>query len=297
MNRPKAKPAAKRAAKKKTAKPKAKEGEGEGGEEAAQAERRHYEFDDEFVRQYAVLLVMLLERGYSGDGLIGVEALDPGHAPSDEDLDQGIVGQWHVRVTRETREQLRQRYEGLERFNLRLLHQDARLNMLVYYLIPEVESHGSVQERKQLSDTHVKAMITVLQETEGKFSRLLMISKAKPSADASAAIATANDNVPPDSLGMIKLVQARFFDFSIARWMMQPRGVRIWRDAEKRALLDQLGVAPGLKGHEETLVPMTSELDPLVVYYGARVGELITYVRDVPTSGLFMRIVIPDYET
>jgi hypothetical protein len=262
-----------------------------------QGEGEHYPFDDQFLRRYEVLLTMLLERGYSGDGLIGVEPVPPDHEPSDQDLDDGIVGHWRVQISVEkTVPELIDAYAGLENFSMRLSHQDASLNMLVYYLIPEVESHGSVQERKQLSQAHVEEYVNCFKETPG-FGRLLLISKAKLSADAATRLGIVNAECDTaKNPCLVEFILASFFDFNLARWIMQPHDVRILRGDEKRQLLDELAVPPERRGQEESLVLQMSDADPLAIYFGARADELMTYVREIPVRQFHMRIVVPEVE-
>jgi DNA-directed RNA polymerase subunit H (RpoH/RPB5) len=268
--------------------------------EGEEPQTLHYEFDPEFLGEYKVMLTMLLERGYDGDGLIGVEAVPPDHEPSDDDLDDGIVGSWSVAKASSvaTGDELTERYGGLENFSLSLRHQDARLNMLVYYLIPEVESHGSTQERKQLSERQVKTVIGTFEATPS-VGRLLLISKVKPSADAMAQISRANIELADEvkrPLLLVKLVQTSFFQSNPMRWILQPKNVRVLFGEEKAQLLEELSVAEHLRGKEEGLIPQMSEIDPLAVYYGARVGDLVTFIRTVPASIFFMRIIIYDLE-
>lgn len=257
----------------------------------------HYEFDDEFLQEYRVLITMLLERGYAGDGLIGVVRTPVDHVEDEDDVEDGIFGPWTVAIDPfTTKEELTKKYSGLERFSLALKHQDTRLNMLVYYAIPETESHGSAQERKQLSASHIKELIRSFDESAG-YSRLLLISKSKLSADAATEITAANYNRTDEQpLRLVKYIPASFFKFNPMRWHMQPRDVQIHREEEKRRMLDELNVRAELRGQEESLIPQVGERDPLVLYYGAKVGEVITFIRTVPSKAFFMRIVLQDLE-
>ena len=49
----------------------------------------HYPFDEVFLRRYFVLLTMLLDRDYSGDGLGEITPLDIDFETDDEDVEEG----------------------------------------------------------------------------------------------------------------------------------------------------------------------------------------------------------------
>jgi DNA-directed RNA polymerase subunit H (RpoH/RPB5) len=272
-----------------------------GGRKAggAGAEPLHHDFDEHFVRQYEVLLNMVLERGYGGEGLVGVEPVPPDHEPSEYDLEDGIIGDYAVRVDPvTTAQELTATHGGLEAFSLKLLHQDARLNMLVYYLVPEAESNTAATEKKQLSESHVKQYVKLFTEaatpTGGTFSRLILITRVKPSSEAISYVTEHNYKLRQrNPLSLITLLLASFFDFNPSRWALQPSNVRIYRDEVKARMLRELDVNRRFKGQEEVLLPQMSEIDPLSVYYGTSVGDLITFTRREPPI-FFMRIVIPD---
>ena len=256
----------------------------------------HYDFDEDFMRDYVHILEMVLDRGYEGNNLIGVENVSEEHQADSDDEENGIIGQWQINVTPDTRNKLLEEFEGLENFRLELHHQNDMLNMLVYYLIPEIESHGAAQERKQLSEAHIKEVLDLF--SESGYPRLLLISKVKPSSDAIALINTANlmrDGNHP--LRLVKFIPTSFFHFNPMRSRYQPRNIGVYRGEEIRDFLSDFPMDEKHKGQEEELMPHLSENDPVSAYYGLRVGELQTFLRRIPMTNFYARVVIPDLET
>jgi len=268
-----------------------------------EVEAVHHPFDSQFLTEYANLLTMLIERGYEMGGMLGVKVYIPteGFEYTDEDREDGIVkgsGNIYYKVSIDpikTQRKLTEKYGGLEAFSLRLHHIDTRLDMLVFYLLAEAES-GSATERKQLSEDHVKRYVDIF-DREQSINRLLLITRVKPSADALTIINNANNMLRASKpLCLVRLIPSTFFYFNPARWFLQPKEFVIHRDEERETLLEELDVPPHLKGKEDSLLPYMSENDPLALYYGAAVNDVVSFVRAEPRT-VYVRLIVPDFDT
>lgn len=246
----------------------------------------HHTFDNEFMHAYPNLLQMLLDRGYSGDGIPGIN--------EEEQTD----------VTPETRGELIARYGGLERFSLQLFNQDPGLNMEVYYIVPLIGESSSV-ERKQINETQIKALLTRFTKTD--FSRLLLISRTKLSAPAANLIAVSNSmTIKEKPYSLIQFLPLSFFAYNPVKSIYQPDNIRIHRpppfdpdnpDAPRQVnLLEELAVAPEYTNIKASLLPQMYDTDRLALYYGLKADDVVTYIRTIPRRVFYARVIVRNYD-
>jgi hypothetical protein len=259
-----------------------------GEEEEIEDSGIHHEFDKTFMKAYTTILQMILDRGYIGEGIPGIV--------STEEKEE-------VKVTLETKGQLIEKYRGLERFSLSLYHQNPDFNMLVYYIIPLVGESSST-ERKQINEAQIRAILANFSETD--FSRLLLISRTKLSSQAAALVATANTIVVPGKPhNMVQFLPLSFFMFNRTHNIDQPTDLQIYRpeidpnnpEGQKIVpLLNDLEVPVEFTRAKSAVLPQLYDTDPIALYYGLKVDDVISYIRKFPRPIRFYRVVVRSYD-
>lgn len=238
-------------------------------------ERVHYPFDEEFIQVYHWLLVMLRYREYNLEGLAGVEGGE-------------VVALHNVR---DTTSKLVTAFRGLEKFSLNVRHtRDPRLNLLVFYLIPKVESKSPSQEKKQISTEQVRAALSRFEQSE-EHQRLILLSKNRL---APAAVDRINEaNAAVSNMKPLKLVQhilTSFLKFDRMDSIYQPRDVRVLRGQDLEERLDMIHADASIED-KRSILPQRDEKDPLVVYIGAKLGDVI-FLRQRVNASRYVPVLV-----
>lgn len=252
-----------------------------------------YPFDKDFMKSYETLIEMLNDRGYilsqpGKESLFGyseyVSVNNKGNTKTKK----------VIKITEDTRRALINEFGGLENFKLELSHPNHQLDILVYFIIPGIEAKSATQARKQLPIEQVRHALRAYEQSS--IPRLILLSNVELASQGEELLRKANSQIMEDQPH--RLVHFFSIDDLSFNWMKsryQPKNIRVLRDDEQNAVLSSIEIDDNQEDKKFSL-PYISDNDPLCVWYGAKVGDLIQQTRKSPYTTDFVRYVLP-YET
>lgn len=250
-----------------------------------------YPFDKGFLKSYRVLLEMLKDRGYNFDmpgiGMVpGVETKENGN---------GVK----VNVTDVTGLALEKQLGGLENFKLALTHEeDEQLNILIYYLPPEVEAKSASAPRKQIAAEQIRKALEIF-ETYNDYPRLILLARTKLAIQAADLIRNANNQILDDKPQ--RLIQFFNMDidlsFNYMKSRYQSKVLKILRtEEEQNEYLSQLTIDEQQTDKRRAL-PIIQTPDAVSEWYGLKVNDLMLFKRiNAPSITFALRVVRPPEE-
>lgn len=252
-----------------------------------------YPFDSEFMRSYKTLVEMLNDRGYnlSQPGKQSLFGYSEQIVPN---KDGGTKIKKIININSDTQRALTNEFGGLEHFKLELTHENPQLNVLVYFVIPGIEAKSATQARKQLPIDQVRHALRAYEESA--IPRLILLSNVELATQGIDLIRKANQQtVAGQPHRYVHFFSTEELSFNWMKSRYQPKNIRVLRDEEQNAVLSSIEIDDNQEDKRHSL-PYISDIDPLCMWYGAKVGDLIQLTRKLPITTEYLRYVLP-FET
>lgn len=248
-----------------------------------------YPFDTDFLRYYNVFLKMLKDRGYNFDrpGL--------GYVPGIEQREDS--DKVRVNVIPTTAIALEKEFGGLENFKLVLTHENEDLNLLVYYLPPEVEAKSASAPRKQIAADQIRKALQIFEEND--YPRLILLARTKLAIQAAELIKNANNQIiegKPERLIQFFNMEVDFaFNFMESRY--QSKIIKILRtEDEQTEYLSQLTIDEQQTDKRRAL-PIIYNTDPVTDWFGLKINDIVLFKRvNSPSITFSLRVTRPPEE-
>ena len=231
-----------------------------------------YPFDRDFLKYYSVLLQMLKDRHYNFD------RPNLGYVPGIEERKNSK--KVNVNVIPTTAILLEKEFGGLENFKLVLNHEDdEELNVLIYYLPPEVEAKSAAAPRKQIAADQIRKALEIYENSN--YPRLIILARTKLATQAADLIETANNQVinnkPKRLIQFFNMEVDLAFNYMKSRY--QPKVIKILRtEDEQNEYLSQL-VIDDQQTDKRRALPIVLNVDAISSWYGLKINDMILFKR------------------